>query len=227
MPKTKIYRHEWKYVCSDMEAYLLNQKLKGICTKDSFSDSYGNYNVRSLYFDDFHNSALMANINGTNPRQKYRIRIYNGEISTAKLELKCKVGVMTYKESCHISEKEVFDLITNEGSLHVDSILKEKFLLALRKDILSPKIIVDYERTAWVYEIGNVRITFDKNIGASKEYQNFTNYNIQKKPILSHGKQILEVKWDNMMPDHISSILGIKTLQQTSFSKYCLCRLLG
>lgn len=223
-----LYRHEWKYVCSDMEAYLLNQKLKVICAKDSFSNIYGNYNVRSLYFDDVNNSALMANINGINPRQKYRIRIYNGDISTAKLELKSKVGVMTYKESCRISEKEVFDLISKgKINLLADSKLKERFLLAVRKDILAPKVIVDYERTAWVYEIGNVRITFDKNIGSSDDYQNFSNNNIRKKPILSLKKQILEVKWDNMMPDHISNILCIKTLQQTSFSKYCLCRLVN
>jgi hypothetical protein len=34
----------------------------------------------------------------------------------------------------------------------------------MKWDLLKPKTIVDYTREAYVYPVGNVRITFDKSI---------------------------------------------------------------
>ena len=38
------------------------------------------------------------------------------------------------------------------------------------------------------------------------------------------GQQLLEVKYDEFLPDHIYRSLSLNNLNQTAFSKYYLCR---
>lgn len=40
------------------------------------------------------------------------------------------------------------------------------------------------------------------------------------------GKDVLEIKYDELLPDYITNILELNTLERTSFSKYYLSRLL-
>ena len=42
--------------------------------------------------------------------------------------------------------------------------------------------------------------------------------------ILPSNKNIMEVKFDGILPGYITRILGIGNLQRISFSKYVLCR---
>lgn len=47
--------------------------------------------------------------------------------------------------------------------------LLQKLLLQMRTRLLRPVIIVDYDRVPYVCKDGNVRITMDKNIPASRQ----------------------------------------------------------
>ena len=38
------------------------------------------------------------------------------------------------------------------------------------------------------------------------------------------GKHILEVKYDELLPDFLYQLMSLGSLQQTAFSKYYLCR---
>jgi hypothetical protein len=91
---------------------------------------------------------------------------------------------------------------------------------------MQPKIIIAYERTAFVHPIGNVRITFDRNIMASRNCASFLEPRIEELvPILPVGMHVLEVKYDEYLPDVIARQLQTGKLQQTAFSKYYLGRL--
>ena len=83
-----------------------------------------------------------------------------------------------------------------------------------------PDIIIDYERIAYVEEISNVRITFDMKISASYELDNFLNNNYIKFYIMPSNMNLLEVKFDYILPSYIKNILELNNLNQTSFSKY-------
>ncbi|MBQ7283749.1 MAG: VTC domain-containing protein, partial [Oscillospiraceae bacterium] len=91
---------------------------------------------------------------------------------------------------------------------------------------MMPKTIVEYERTAFVHPIGNVRITFDRNIAASRYTDSFFCEKTQGlTPVLPAGMHVLEVKYDEFLPDFIAKQLEIGILRQTAFSKYYLGRL--
>lgn len=88
-----------------------------------------------------------------------------------------------------------------------------------------PKIIIDYEREAFVETISNIRVTLDYNISASDEIEQFLEGNYIKTPVLEKGKHILEVKFDDIFPSYIKAVLQSNVLIQQSFSKYYLGRI--
>ena len=83
-----------------------------------------------------------------------------------------------------------------------------------------PKVIIDYERIAYVEEITNVRITFDMKISASYDLEHFIDGDYTKFYILPSGINVLEVKFDEILPSYIRNIVESYGFIQTSFSKY-------
>ena len=100
----------------------------------------------------------------------------------------------------------------------------QKLLLQMKTALLKPKIIVEYDRVPYVYKLGNVRITLDKNISSSDRIENFLDKEIYKRPIMPAGQHVLEVKFDEFLPDYIYRVLQLDSLRQTAFSKFYLCR---
>ena len=72
------FRHEYKHTINPADFAVLRQRLSAIMQPDSFSRG-GKYEVRSLYFDNLFDKALTEKINGVNYREKFRIRLYNGD----------------------------------------------------------------------------------------------------------------------------------------------------
>lgn len=70
------WRHEDKYLVSELELKLLYARLRGLMRPDEHTTHKGFYHISSLYFDDWENSMLWQNVNGVNHRVKYRIRLY-------------------------------------------------------------------------------------------------------------------------------------------------------
>ena len=85
-------------------------------------------------------------------------------------------------------------------------------------------VIVEYARIPYVCRDGNVRITLDMNISSSNRTECFLDPVIARRPVMEAGSHILEVKYDEFLPDYIKISLELGTLRQTSFSKFYLCR---
>lgn len=218
------YRHELKFLVSDRELEILRYRLKALMEQDRHQKG-DSYRIRSLYFDDFWDSYLQENEDGVDQRKKYRIRIYDGKDTTIKLEKKSKVRTMTAKEGTILTKEEA--LLYMKGQAPAikddDSSLKKEVFAQIKANGLRPVCIVEYERTAFVERIGNVRVTFDRNISGSNKAECFFEY-APMTPVLPAGQHILEVKYDELLPDYIAQVLEIGTLQRTSFSKYYYAR---
>lgn len=85
---------------------------------------------------------------------------------------------------------------------------------------LYPKSIVEYDRSTYIFNAGNVRITFDRNIRGSRKINDFWQEKIDEIPLLEKDVHVLEVKYDEFLPQFIYNILDLDTLRRTSFSKY-------
>ena len=220
------YRHELKFKISNAAAEVLKQKLRLIMKTDNnayYKD--GSYLIKSLYFDDINSTSYYEKMDGVLYRKKYRIRIYNNSDKFIRLEKKMKHDNMTAKEQMLIS-KDIYSKILN-GKINeingAEGLLLE-FLGECRTKNLVPSIIVAYHRTAFIYPISDVRITFDSNIQSGLyNYDLFDNdspvYTVDEK-----GKQVLEVKFNEVLPLHIANILNDIPSCREAVSKFAICR---
>lgn len=225
-PKEMKFRHEFKYLCTDAQLAILKTRLMGILPKDSHVGPDGVYHIKSLYFDDRNDRCFWENEDGVAPREKYRIRIYENSDVRISLECKRKENDKIHKTSCRLTMEQFEYLAYGKGSIPFDTLppLAQKLQILIMTTGMMPKVIVEYERTPYVYKNGNVRITFDRNITSSSQTDQFFNADIKKRPILPAGTQLLEVKYDEYLPDHIYHALILDNMQRTNFSKYYLCR---
>lgn len=221
-----IYRHELKYVISAAQLPLLRSRIAGIMQPDRHAGAEGMYNIRSLYFDDYHNRCFFENENGTDPREKFRIRIYNHSPERIALECKRKERGKTLKASCPLTIEQTQLLMQGKTlpKLEDSPALCRKLDLDMRTHLLRPVVIVEYERIPYIYKNGNVRVTFDTNMSSSASIGDFLSGDIPRRPIMPAGQHLMEVKFDEYLPDFIYRSLNLSQLQQTAYSKYYLSR---
>ena len=220
------YRHELKYQITDVQVQLLKNRINHLIPADRHAGPTGAYTIRSLYFDDYENRCFRENEDGTDPREKFRIRIYNHSTDRIMLECKRKERGKTHKSSCPLTLEQTRTLMEGKplpdiGSQH--PVLRKLTLLMLTRR-MRPVVIVEYDRIPYVYKNGNVRITLDTNIRSSGAVATFLNERIPSRPVMAPGQQLLEVKYDEYLPDFIYRNLQLHSLRQTAFSKYYICR---
>ena len=220
------FRHELKYQVTDAQIQMLKMRIHRLMPLDSHVAKTGSYQIRSLYFDDYDNNCMQENENGTDPREKFRIRIYNGSTEKISLECKRKERGKTYKTSCPLTEAQTRQLMAGQvlPNLANQPPLLRKLSLQMMTRRLRPVVIVEYQRVPYVFKNGNVRITLDTNITSSSAVDTFLEPKLSGRPVLSLGQQLLEVKFDEYLPDFIYRSLQLQSLQQTAFSKYYICR---
>ena len=224
-----LYRHEYKYEIDQLQMESLKIAVGATIPVDSHVGENQKYNIRSLYFDDYYDSCYYDNENGLAPRAKFRIRIYNASDRKISLELKRKDYDKTLKQSCSISRENVERLIQGQNILWDDDMdpLLKKFYILVETKGMRPKVIVDYDRIPFVYPDGHVRITFDHNISTSTSFERFFEKNLYARPVMPLGKSLLEVKFDEFLPDFVYRTVQSQRLRRTTFSKYYLCRKFG
>ncbi len=219
----KVYRSEWKYTLTNQELSLLKSRLSEVMEIDSHTPSNGRYIIHSLYFDDYKDISVYEADSGLSKRFKWRIRYYGDDLSYIMLEKKEKIESRCHKKSCKITVEE-YNKIVSEDLVDLIFETDKKLIKELVIDMLThnyePKVIIDYERIAFVEEITNVRITFDMKISASYEIEKFLDGDYQNFYVLPSGLNVLEVKFDDILPSHIRNIVESYNLKQCSFSKY-------
>ncbi len=203
----------------------IRQRLRAVAESDSHAID-GKYLIRSLYFDTPTDKALLEKQSGVSRRQKFRIRYYNGDKSVIHLEKKCKVGGLGLKVSANLSETEAQSIVDGEIAWMKESendLIRELYAKMIAER-LEPKVIVDYTREPFIYRPGNVRVTLDYNIRTGMENTDFLDTECITIPA-AKGICVMEVKWDEYLPEIIRDIVQLPHGRTGSFSKYEACRL--
>lgn len=193
---------------------------------DQNAGSDGSYHIRNLYFDDFKNTALNEKQDGVLSRKKYRLRIYNCNDKVIKFEKKAKFNQFILKETVKLTREEADKLIAGETgflSTSENSLLKE-FYFECRTKLYRPVVIVDYHRTAFVNPIGNTRITFDIGLRTGLGGVFFFDPNAPTIPIDNETGIILEVKYNDIIPQHIRGLLPNTIRPRSAIGKFAICR---
>ena len=228
MQSKKVLRRELKFYISYKEYVVLSSLLRKALPHDKHADKNTNgYFVRSLYFDTFDNKEFEEKMAGIETRSKYRMRIYSIDSPIVKFEIKNKFGDIIMKETALISREDAIKIqkMDYEPMLKYKNPILNKAYKEFKKSLYRPVIIVDYIREAFNYDANNVRIVFDKFLSSSTLHLDlfkrdaFTTFKLKRNLV------IMEVKYNNFLPDWIKSFIQVPSAQRSSISKYCIGRL--
>ena len=222
------YRHEWKHRLSYGDFIALRHRLSAVLRHDEHASSDGTYHIRSLYFDTPEDTALREKIDGANAREKFRIRIYNGETSMIRLEKKSRRNGLGSKVSACLTQVEAQSIVGGEIEWmagHEEKLVRELYEKMMCRQ-LRPKTIVDYRREPFVFEPGNVRVTLDWDIRTGLAGTDFLDKECMTVPI-PENVYLLEVKYDEFLPDIIRHLVQVPDRRSEAFSKYAQCRVYG
>ena len=211
----EIYRNEWKYLISWGEKELITSRIAPLLHPDPNAVN-GGYLIRSLYFDDYWNTAYEQKEAGVLERKKYRIRIYNYSDRSIKLERKKKYGACIYKQRAILAGDYNFLLKSSQPLL-------QEFYVECRCHNLRPRTIVDYEREPWILDAGTVRITFDQNVRAAVGSFDIFDPSLPCLSVIDPGRLVMEVKFTEFLPKFVQDILPPQRAEMTAVSKYVLC----
>ena len=219
-----VFRHELKY-CINMPDYaLLRARLTPLIPRDKSAGATGEYTVRSLYFDDYWNTAYAEKDMGVMKRRKYRIRCYNFQDKVIRLERKTKMASYIYKQSAPLTRAQTEAVIAGEYDFLRDSphdLLRE-FYCECTMRIMRPRVIVDYDREPFVMEAGDVRITFDKHIRAGMGEFSLFDAELPVVEVMEGDRMIMEVKYTAFLPSLARLLLPPDASIMTASSKYVL-----
>ena len=222
-------RHELKFFISPLQYQVLSRTLKATLNPDPNGDENNQYHIRSLYFDTAYDSALYDKINGTANRDKYRIRIYNFSDQMIRLECKSKFRDLISKRSVRITRDLAEQLISADptGLESTASGLVSDTFREMRTNLLHPVVIVDDLREAYLHPAEEVRITFDMQLRSGLNSVDMFNPYLPTVPPFDHDEIILEVKYNQVLPPYIASLLTYALRDgacRSAISKYVYCR---
>lgn len=220
------FRHEIKHEINNSDMITIRYRLNAVAYHDPHTID-GKYHIRSLYFDNLADKALMEKINGLSRREKFRIRYYNGDTSVIHLEKKSKTDRLGTKFSAPLTAQQAQSIVDGNTQWMIESqypLIRELYC-KMQTDGIVPKTIVDYTREPFIYPAGNVRVTLDYNIRSGMRCTDFLRPDCVTVPV--SDSVVLEVKWDGFLPDIIRDAVALSDRNEGAFSKYAACRIYG
>lgn len=224
--RAPCFRHELKYRIDRLQYDVLRKNLATVLEPDPHMETNGRYHIRSLYFDDFRNSAFWDKLAGVYKRKKYRIRIYNHSDTVIKFERKTKIQNFILKETVRITRAEADRIIAGDVDFLADSKdrLLRDFYQEHRCNLMRPVSVVEYDRVAYFHPVGNVRITFDTGLRMGLGSISFFNCDICTMSIIRESDVILEIKYDEVLPQFICGLFPETIRSKTAVGKFIICR---
>jgi len=230
MEQAKNYRHELKFNIPYADYVAMRVRLRAVMKPDPHVNGDGRYLIRSIYFDNSDDKALREKTDGIGKREKFRIRYYNDDMSFIVLEKKIKDGNLCIKYDARITEDQLRQILIGDIDWmrsHESDLVRE-FYAKIRYQRLKPRVLVSYVREPFIYQAGNVRVTFDSKIRTTLYSQNFLTPEVHDISATDTPEDmLLEIKFDRFLPDIIRDIVQIRGARQQAFSKYGTCRRFG
>lgn len=218
-----VRRRELKYIITEEEFGRLQSVLDTIMEPDKHMAA-GRYMVRSQYYDSIDDEELYANLDGLSDKHKIRLRIYSLDDAFARLECKCKSNADGVKFAIPITREEAEAMAQRRYGFLLERLEEaaHRLYIKMTSHIYCPKAIVEYERTAYRYPAGDVRITFDRNIRASMSLGSIYEACPSYIPLLKADKGVLEIKYSGVYPPALMSMLGMLDVSSQAYSKYSM-----
>lgn len=197
--------------------------LSALMQRDTHGSDFG-YVVRSLYFDSVYDRDYYDTVDGRLKKAKVRLRIY-GKDSPIKLELKQKENSDSLKQSLLVTREEArcMQQCDYEFLSRRTEPVARTLYMRLLQGAYQPKTLVEYDREAYLYDAGDVRITFDTGMRATASDWDLFAETPPWTTLAPPGTGVLEVKYTSLLPSFLKQIVQTDRLA-TANSKYVQAR---
>ncbi len=238
MSQERFERFELKYFIGPDEMEFIRSSIAPFMHIDKYANGHkdGRYTVRSIYFDTHNLQFYYEKEAGTKIRKKLRVRTYNrfSEDAISFLEIKRKYGNAILKERVCVPWNDARTLLQyadncigpkiiaeqNLSSASRDSV--ERFIALMKLMALEPVVLVVYDREAYVGNDNNrVRVTFDCDIRSAVDPELTDIFQEKDLRYLTNSSQVLEVKFDDVMPAWLRPVTTQLDRNHQAISKYC------
>lgn len=187
-----------------------------------FRVTYPPRQVNNIYFDTLDHQSLFDNLDGVGTRQKLRLRWYGSEVESiaqAQLELKCKQGLIGWKQTCAL---EALSLNLDQQlwidiSSAIRSIADARAGFWIDRFTL-PVLINHYQRAYFATPDQTIRLTIDSHLCAYDQRFS-TRPNLHRSlPVVD--KVIVELKADQQYYSRLANLLSDFPIRVDRNSKY-------
>lgn len=220
-------RYELKFYLNQIQSDSVLLQLSKLMDRDKNCIDQKAYRVRSLYFDSIDDECLYQKQSGNLLRKKIRLRTYGEDANnTVKFEIKRKYGQVVKKDAVIISKEDAQEVCNGNYAILLDKgnpILNEIYATFVTK-LYKPKVIVEYNRVAFVSPVSNIRVTFDHDLRSNINHVDLFSSVKTVMPVIIEGKQILEIKYDEFFPRYLKNVLSKVSSERMAISKYTLAR---
>lgn len=221
----EVLRSEYKYNITRLEAARMDSLLGQVLRPD-IHNGPGGYLVRSLYFDTPDDTDFHDKLDGYETRRKIRLRIYNPQDTTAKLELKEKQGSQQRKRSLTLTRRDAQRLCAGDYAplLENGAPFALEMYGRMRRFCYLPKCMVEYDRRAFLVEANDTRVALDSGLRAAEGNSELFAARPLLYPVGEPGAVTLEVKYNHFLLSYVKDLVSLANRTAVSQSKYCAAR---
>lgn len=233
-----MLRYEYKYIISIEHLDEVRRQLAPYMVPDAHAGrNGGDYTVRSIYFDTPDFECYTSKLAGIKHRKKLRVRGYNLEApaNTVFLEIKKKYEdpILKYRTPLpfnrleDVFEDQALDILDPKARVGKPGESMKRFLYHIYAGQMHPVVTVIYEREAFESRFpnpqNNLRITLDKNL-RSVAYPGLENLYSEAGALpVMEDRFIMEIKFNQEMPQWAAKMTGYLGVKRRAASKYCMC----
>lgn len=235
MPYQKYFnRFELKYQISLKERDRIINYARPFMKLDTHVQNGRDYEVRSLYFDSLFGNSFRDKQNGVAIRKKLRIRFYPGfkresGIELAFIEIKKKTNENVSKSRIIVPLEDTLSILDHhsptaknfyeKASLQDKNTLNEIWFIS-KKYHIKPVCMVSYKRQPYHSKFGRgFRLTFDTDVAVRNYNFNF-HFGGGSKMIIPKGMCVMEIKFNNFIPNWAIKIIQKNDCIQYKISKF-------
>lgn len=218
-------RFELKYLLHFRQVDELLDRIRNHVTGDPNAADDGFYKVVSLYYDSPGLLCYWEKIDGEKYRRKLRVRTYGESPTEAFVEIKQRYNLTVQKRRVRVPLAEAEEQLArmDRGAYEGggDPVFDEVFNLRRRQQ-LEPKLIVSYNRTAFFDRYkDDLRITLDRNVRCRNLDLSLSKHRTKGPWAIPPQFNVLEIKFNEVLPRWICTVLNAMDLTIVRLSKYC------
>lgn len=227
--KTDPHAPEGRYVIRSLyfdndKNKALREKLDGVNQREKFRLRFYNEDTNFIRLEKKSKINGLCRKEGVTLTAAQVEELLAGEMSADAMATPAKTDTVEAPEASDTKAGQ--SQVTPAADAGLTAPLTRELLVKMRSQGLKPKTLVEYTREAYIFAPGNVRVTLDYNIRTGLNGTDFLNPDCILVPA-KDAPAILEVKWDEYLPDIIRDLIQLPGHRVGAFSKYAACRVYG